>query len=78
MTLSPCSWQQVIAAIQKCCSDVQILDRDLHVAIAKMPHIFTLSKAGPVPVDIQARILKKFNVTMVEYLSYLPDPPSMN
>lgn len=78
MTLSPCSWQQVVAAIKSCCRDVDILDREEHVAIAKMPHIFTLSKAGPVPVFLQVKILQKLGITHVEYLAALPDPPLMN
>lgn len=78
MDLSPCSWRQVVAAIKRCCSDVQILDRDEHVAIGKIPFIFTISKAGLVPVEVQARMLEKLGITRVEYLSFLPDPPTTN
>ncbi len=54
------------------------MDRDNHVAVAKFPHIFTLSKAAPVPIEIQEKILSKFGITRVEYLSNLPDPPLFN
>ncbi len=77
MDLKPCSWQQVVTALQRC-GNVSVMDRDNHVAVAKFPHIFTLSKAAPVPIEIQEKILSKFGITRVEYLSNLPDPPLFN
>ncbi|MFO0656350.1 MAG: hypothetical protein U0787_14880 [Polyangia bacterium] len=77
MDLKPCSWQQVVEALRRCGS-VSVMDRDDHVAVGKFPHIFTLSKAAPVPTEIQEKILNKFGITRVEYLSNLPEPPLLN
>jgi hypothetical protein len=73
MELTPCSWSRVVAALKRCCPDLEVLDRELHVAVAKVPYIFPLSKAGPVPAAIQLKILRRLGITVVEYLSYLPD-----
>lgn len=77
MDLKTCSWRQVVAALRRC-GNVDVLERDEHIAVGKIPHIFTLRKLDPVPPEVQEKILRKLGISKVDYVSFLEDPPLAN
>ncbi|HRI52070.1 MAG TPA: hypothetical protein PLW65_17975 [Pseudomonadota bacterium] len=77
MTLQPCTWQQVVAALRRCGVEV-VKENDDHVFMARMPSIKAISKRGLVPTAIQKDLIVTFGLLAVDYLSYLPEAPTVH
>lgn len=77
MHLEPCTWQQVVKALERC-GVTKIKEDDYHVFMARFPLVKTISKRGLVPSAIQRDLLSSFGILHVEYISFIPEEAPLN